>query len=327
MIKIIAPNVYCITVPLPNNPLRELNTYLIRGDDRDLLIDTGFRCDTCFHTLQGALNELGSDADRRDVLLTHLHSDHSGMADLFAGKDRKIFISNIDLAYEEKVLCNEVNYAHNKRFMAEGFPATPLLQASAQNPARTMALPRLTEQFCGLKNRDVISVGEYRLQTIYVPGHTPGNCMFWEESSGLLFSGDHVLFDITPNITAWAWIEDSLGDYLESLCKVRLLPVRCALPGHRSTGDYSARIDTLLKHHEMRLADVQEIIRSEPGLNAYDITGRMKWRIHAKNWDEFPVVQKVFAVGECLAHLDYLRKRGMVKRTQEKGIYRYDLSV
>ncbi len=36
-------NIYRIPVPLPNNPLRELNCYLIRGKDRSLLIDTGFR--------------------------------------------------------------------------------------------------------------------------------------------------------------------------------------------------------------------------------------------------------------------------------------------
>ena len=43
----IIPNLFQIPVPLPDNPLRELNAYLIRGTDRSLLIDTGFRLPPC----------------------------------------------------------------------------------------------------------------------------------------------------------------------------------------------------------------------------------------------------------------------------------------
>ena len=39
----IEDNIYTIPVPLPNNPLRSLNSYVIKGEDRNLLIDTGFR--------------------------------------------------------------------------------------------------------------------------------------------------------------------------------------------------------------------------------------------------------------------------------------------
>ena len=38
----ILPGIFRLPIPLPRNPLRELNAYLIRGRDRSLLIDTGF---------------------------------------------------------------------------------------------------------------------------------------------------------------------------------------------------------------------------------------------------------------------------------------------
>ena len=71
MVEEVAKNIYRIGVPLPNNPLKELNSYFIRGKDSDLLIDTGFRCDTCFQALAAGLDALHSEPTRRDVLITH----------------------------------------------------------------------------------------------------------------------------------------------------------------------------------------------------------------------------------------------------------------
>lgn len=48
----IEENIYSIYVPLPENPLRNLNSYLIKGEGgRSLLIDTGFRRDECREAL------------------------------------------------------------------------------------------------------------------------------------------------------------------------------------------------------------------------------------------------------------------------------------
>ena len=46
--------------------------------------------------MQG-LRALGSSPDRLDILLTHLHSDHTGLAREAAGADSRIYISGIDL--------------------------------------------------------------------------------------------------------------------------------------------------------------------------------------------------------------------------------------
>ena len=40
MTECISEGLYRIPVPLPGNPLRELNSYLLRGRERSLLIDT-----------------------------------------------------------------------------------------------------------------------------------------------------------------------------------------------------------------------------------------------------------------------------------------------
>lgn len=54
-------------------------------------------------------------------------------------------------------------------------------------------------------------------------------CLYGEEPRWL-FSGDHVLFHITPNICRWQSMPDALGSYLESLEKLRGLPAERLLP-------------------------------------------------------------------------------------------------
>ena len=323
MIEKVYKNIYRIGVELPGNPLKELNSYFIRGKDSDLLIDTGFRRPVCRLALEKGLEELGSDPARRDVLTTHLHSDHSGMSDLFAGKDRRIYMSDIDLALLTEFWRSSDPLDRHRRFLEEGFPRDLLMEVFDTNPAMTEKMPDIDPRLCGLKDGDRISVGDYTLETILVPGHTPGNTMFYIRDHQIMFTGDHILFDITPNITHWDGFEDSLGSYLDQLRHVREYPVRLALPGHRKTGDYRVRIDSLLSHHAGRLENALTIIRDNPGLTAYEIAGLMKWKIRAADWESFPVIQKWFAVGECLSHLDYLMKRGRLKMAVDHDKKRY----
>ncbi len=41
MIEDISPGLYKIELPLPKNPLKSINSYVIKGKDRNLIIDTG----------------------------------------------------------------------------------------------------------------------------------------------------------------------------------------------------------------------------------------------------------------------------------------------
>lgn len=309
----ILPHIYRISVPLKGNPLRELNSYLIRGKERNLLIDTGFRQDPCREALEAGLKELGVRRENTDILLTHLHSDHSGLAPEFVGENRDIFISAID----ERML----NVHERERrwikidesYLRAGFPQEHLRTLSHSVPARSMAPPEY-EGYRLLSHGDVLEANGYRLSALHTPGHTPGHMCFWMEEQGVMFTGDHVLFDITPNITAWVGIKNSLKDYLDSLAYIRSFDVKLALPGHRATGDFKRRIDELLVHHEARLAECLDRVREYPGMTVYETASRMTWKIRADNWESFPENQKWFAVGECMSHLDYLREAGLVHR-------------
>jgi glyoxylase-like metal-dependent hydrolase (beta-lactamase superfamily II) len=262
MIEQITNTLYRIPIPLPGNPLKELNSYFIRGDEEDLLIDVGFRMPECWAALSQGLAELDSKPERRNILLTHLHSDHSGLVNEFVGPERRIFISEGERQYLEKYLTGETSKALRDRLISEGFPKKLLKEATF---SKIKSLERLTPQFYGLSGGEILRVGAYNLCTVIVPGHTPSNSMFWIEEQRILFTGDHVLFDITPNITAWTGVEDALGNYLDSLRNALNYPAVLALPGHRKSGGYQERVRHLL-------AGVSETRQTKTGKISIDKT-------------------------------------------------------
>lgn len=319
----VAKDIYRIGVPLPGNPLKEINSYFIRGTDSDLLIDTGFRRQECREALLAGLEELGWRRDRLDVLLTHMHSDHSGMAAEIAGSNRRVYMSAVDLNLLGSVLSGENRRAMYERFVSEGFPADMADRIQSTNPARKAAVEAVDSRFTPLSGGQRLQVGGYSIKAVQTPGHTPGNQMYWMEREGIMFTGDNILFDISPNITAFAGVEDSLGDYLNSLRRADEFPVKLALPGHRKSGDYHQRIHDLLEHHSTRIAEALRVVETLPGSTAYEITGHMTWRIHAKDWDSFPETQRWYAVGECLSHLDHARLAGQIVRERVGDVWHY----
>jgi len=78
----------------------------------------------------------------------------------------------------------------------------------------------------------MIDIGRYSFRCIETPGHSPAHFCLYEAKNKILVSGDHILFDITPNITFWPQLDNSLKSYLDSLDKVYNLDVNLVLPGH-----------------------------------------------------------------------------------------------
>lgn len=322
MAKQIAENLWQLEIPLEGNPLKTLNSYLILGE-RSLLIDTGFRWASCRIAMERELEEVGVERDRMDIFATHLHSDHVGLAAELIRPGCRILISEIDGPGVEDYIEDDVWTELYAAYVQDGFSWEEIDHLWDENPAQEAA-PTVWEQYEYVKDGEILSYGGYALRCILTPGHTPGHLCLYEENKRWLFCGDHVLFHISPNICRWTDVPDSLGDYLESLQRVRDLSVDLLLPAHREeTGNLAARVDELTEHHLRRIEDAWQTVQEEPGLTGYEIAGRMRWKIRSRSWEDFPLQQKFFAVGEALAHLDYLEVRNRVERRLENGKYRY----
>lgn len=328
-IENILPGIYRIPVPLAGNPLKELNSYLIMGEGRNLLIDTGFHTEACRAAVEEGLELLGVSMNNTDILVTHLHADHSGNAPDLIRDGNRVYMSATDcrcLAQSWKSAGDQEIHMVQKRWMQEhGIPMKLIDEMLEATPSRKQAGMEGFTGYTPLEDGDEITVGQYTLKAILTPGHTPGQMCFEIKGTGAMVLGDHVLFDITPNITGWPGIEDSLGDYLASLDKIDQYDVAIPLPGHRKPGDFHGRIAKLKEHHVKRLEECREVIRKLGHAELYEIAGNMSWKIRTDSWDTFPAAQRWFALGECLSHLDYLKKRGLIRQHRENGVLWYEI--
>ncbi len=326
MLTQVAEDIFQFLIPLPDNPLKSLNCYIVRPADggRCLLIDTGFRQPACWQALREGMDEAGLRPENTDVFLSHLHSDHTGNAADLHALGCRILMPAVD--YQRYCTFTRNPTAERwKRAVREGMPPELAERSFVNGPIVTYSPPWFpaTE----LKDGDELSYGRYHFCCLLTPGHTPGHMCLYEERYEILFSGDHILFDITPNICNFEDMKDSLGAYLESLRRMRELPVQLTLPAHRGIGGMTMveRIDQILEHHRRRLDEALQAIRTGQPIDAYHIAAQLRWKIRANSWEDFPLSQKWFAIGETLAHLDYLRGIGAITREEQDGLFVYRL--
>jgi len=312
MAEEIRPDLFRIRIPLPDSPLKYLNSYVIRSADRNLIIDTGLNRTECLEAMTAGLDELGIDRSKTDIFITHLHADHFGLVGRVAVDGCRVFFNRPDMEIIETWEGFEPMIAYAG---ANGFPEHQLREALNQHPGARFAsdwIPPINV----LKDGDPMIVGDYRFRCVSTPGHTLGHMCLYEPDKKLLIAGDHILIDITPNIQCWSDGENPLHHYLESLGKVRRLDVSLVLPGHRRLfEDHRARIDELKAHHRQRLDEILTILENGPQ-HAFTVASQMTWDLDAPDWEAFPVAQKWFATGEALSHLRYLEAAGKIRRNE-----------
>jgi glyoxylase-like metal-dependent hydrolase (beta-lactamase superfamily II) len=323
VIERILPDFYRIEIPLPDSPLKALNSYLIKGEERFLLVDTGMNREECLRPMLASLEELGADLKKTDFFITHLHADHLGLVEKLATETSEVFFGNV-----EARLVTWISKRAEKRFqelfayyLSNGFPADELKRAVENHPGFRYSL-KSPPDFSVLRDGNNIEVGDYTFRCIETPGHSPGHMCLYEANKRILLSGDHILFDITPNITRWPELENSLNAYLASLEKVYKLDVNIVLPGHRAImSDHRRRIRELREHHKRRLNEVLSAV-GEGDKTAWQIAPKITWELDYTSWHRFPPVQKWFAIGETIAHLKYLEAAGKIE-----GKERYSRTV
>jgi glyoxylase-like metal-dependent hydrolase (beta-lactamase superfamily II) len=310
MTEEIMPGLFRIKIPLPESPLKYLNSYLIKSDDKSLIIDTGFNRKECHEAMTKGLGELKIDLADCDFFITHLHADHFGLISRLVTKTSRIFFSRPDKEIIESWEGFEpmIEYAGKN-----GFPENELRNALHQHPGYKYGSD-WTPDMSILEDGETVTYGNYCFECVETPGHTLGHVCLYEAGKKILIAGDHILSDITPNIQCWSDKENPLKKYLESLEKVYKLDIRLVLPGHRKLfEDHRARIDELKRHHERRADEILDILKNGPG-SAFEVASGMTWDIKFDSWNDFPVAQKWFATGEAISHLRFLEEKSLVAK-------------
>ncbi|OGP55333.1 MAG: MBL fold metallo-hydrolase [Deltaproteobacteria bacterium RBG_13_52_11b] len=322
MVEEIAVDLYKIEIPLPNSPLKALNSYVVKSSERNLVIDTGWNQEECMNAMQTGLKTLGVDLRRTDFFITHLHSDHLGLLPALTSDTSSIYFNQPDAdRFNSGVRVDAfISFAR-----LNGFPEDELKASILSHPGfRFRAKAGLV--FHILKEGDLIRIGDYAFTCLETPGHSWGHMCLYEPHRKILVAGDHILNDISPNIQLWSDEWNPLKAYLSSLDKVYGLDIELVLPGHRGIlRNGKERIRELKHHHQERLEEITSILE-KGGMNAFEIGSRMSWDIVYDSWDVFPVSQKWFAIGEVLAHLKYLEEEGILRRETQNQTRIYSLS-
>lgn len=320
MITEVYPNIFKNEIPLPKNPLRAINSYIILSEKRNLIIDTGFNTQECQTELMKGLKELNLDLKKTDLFITHMHVDHSGLAPALKERGvRTIYFSQVDGDLLNQTTKRDIFFITLNRIL--GFK-----DDNSSSFGREFGTKQTEPlEFTPLSEGNQLELGDYCFEVVDIPGHTPGQIGLYERSHKLFFCGDHILDEITPNIAFWGFEQDILATYFNSLNKVYEYEIDYLFTAHRKIiRDHQKRIIELLDHHDVRLKEILDILRDgkkTPG----EMAASMHWDLSHKSWDDFPYSQKWFASGEALSHLEHLVYIGRVKRIEESGVYFYGL--
>jgi glyoxylase-like metal-dependent hydrolase (beta-lactamase superfamily II) len=309
----IVPGLQRILVPLSDSPLGSVNVYLIESDDGPILIDTGWRTDEVVGAIEAGLAAVGATtADLSQIVLTHAHPDHAGLASTFReASNAPIALHAADWQMVDPVRRqDEANLARSAAwFRRNGLPDRD--SGDARGARRSMGErnpPFVPDR--ALVDGESLQLGRFNFRVIWVPGHARGQVCLYDEREGVLISADHVLPEISPNVGLYGPDDGQpLDDYLASLAKVRDLPVTVALPGHGEpfTG-LAERVDWLAEHHEERMDEIRAALGDAPA-TAFDLCHDLTWIGGTVHFSKLSPFQQSMATAETIAHLEVLRRR------------------
>ena len=313
----VRPGLWSIPVPIPDNPLRYVLVYALELHGGGVaIVDAGWDTDEAWTALSdGLVTAGGSVTDVRAVLVTHIHPDHYGLA----GRVREASGAWIGLHPHDAVML-ESRYGDTDalldamfHFLADSGVPDDKLPDLAFASMVLKSMVTMAEPDVLFEDQQDIALAGWDLRTIWTPGHSPGHVCFYSADQRLLLSGDHVLPRITPNISVHAQqFPNPLGDYLESLAKVRDLGSDEVLPAHEYRfADLGGRIDEITAHHVERLEEIVEAIRTNPGATGWEITLGLHW---SRPWDDIEPFMQRQANGETMAHCVLLELHGRIRR-------------
>ena len=329
----IIPGIHHIEVPNPSGLMGPTNVYLVKGTDGWLLVDTGWDHSEARETLDAQLHEIGIGFDAiEQIVITHIHVDHYSLLDWVRQRSgAKVLFHERDYEILAAMSLGSGDYSPRllHQFEANGFPDDELSQLEKLYDIGKRIPHSIDPPDKILQDGDKIFTGMFTFEVIWTPGHSPGNICLYESERKLLLTGDHVLPVTTSNINMHAPTDDNpLNSFFTSLAKVAKLDVELVLPGHEHIfAHLQERVDGLLSHHDKRLTHVLKGSKGE-GKTAYQIAYEVPWIIEVEEFKnvsfvDLNVLDKAMAVGETLAHLEYLRYEGNVVKESQEGIVFY----
>jgi glyoxylase-like metal-dependent hydrolase (beta-lactamase superfamily II) len=170
-----------------------------------------------------------------------------------------------------------------------------------------------------MRDEELTNIGARQWRWLETGGHAHGHlCLQSSTPYPVLIAGDQVLPTISPNVGLTPLTPDPnpLATYLQSLERLSgLAPDTLVLPSHgRPFQGLAARAAEIRQHHERHLAKLLEACRTP--LTAFECLPIL-YRRPQRGFNLF------LAMGEALAHLEYLACSGQFLRLADSAVTRY----
>jgi len=321
--------IYEYKVPIPGVGFNA-NVYLIKLDNNDaILVDTGPNAPQAMDTLKDILNKAEVTWENiKHILVTHGHYDHfSFAAQIVELTGAHVYVHSAD---KQKLAATSENPFFGKENETEVIPFLERLGIkkslipsfiSEIVTAEREFKPLLESSIHSLADGNVLEFPDLTIKVIHTPGHSAGSCSFLLVEKDIVFTGDVLLSDITPNPIleiAGEERDQNLVRLQDSLSKIRLLGASKAYPGHgKPILSVNSAIDRQLTRMAKRSEQVFQILGAH-SLTTFSIANKLfpsgGGRYH--NW---------LALSETLGQLGWLRIQKRVRFRQDAGVVYWEV--
>jgi glyoxylase-like metal-dependent hydrolase (beta-lactamase superfamily II) len=314
-IEQVRPLVWSVPIDFGHSPVRYTFSYLVMNESNQcIVIDPGWDSELGWHQLEEELAAAGVGlSDIVGIVSTHLHADHLGMVRQLADRTgawigmHPMDARTLDDYPDEREAVERDRQWAIRVGVPEGHLAETVLSAEAAVYTRDLARPTLL-----LEHGDLLPLEGRTLRVVFTPGHTSGHICIVDEDSELIFTGDHILPRITPNVGMTSYPDhDSLGEYYDSLGLMAEWDDFEVCPAHeyRFRG-LTARAEALRKHHEDRSQEIIDTLAAGDGLTVWQIAERISW---ARGWSGLDGLNLRAALFETASHITYLSRTGVIE--------------
>jgi len=295
------------------------------SNDSWTIVDAGYDSQECKDIWLQVFNQFLVGKTVNKIIITHFHPDHIGLGAWLARKlDAPILISKGEFQHYDKIINRDANmfrkttlsFAKKIGLDDEIANSFAYFFGASNKPDEGRVKIDMCEY---VEDGDIIDINGREWRVVSGNGHSPEHSCLYCQDLEVLISGDQAIARISSNVSVYPSEPDAnpLEDWLKSCAKLRdTIPVSTLiLPSHQEPFiGINRRMQALIDEHQADLNKLADgLISPKRVVDARKILFDRKLN----------QVQTVLAIGETLAHLNYLLFDGRIQVEYKAGVAYY----